>query len=155
MVVTGGKGGSSNAADEVNITVMVPPGTNVTLDDVSGDAEIGDIGGDLDVTCKGTGRVHCGSVRSASISISGVGAVRVGEVTGSLNARISGSGNIRVKSGTVTALDAKISGSGNFSFDGVTDTATLTISGVGNINVGKVKGNCNKRCTGVGNISVG
>jgi hypothetical protein len=155
VVVTGGKGGSSNAANEVNICIMVPPGTNVTLDDVSGDTRIGDVGGDLNVTVKGSGDILCGSVRSAALSISGSADVHIREVTRRLSAAISGSGNIKVKSGTVTALNVAISGSGKFGFGGVAETANLALSGSGNINVGKVTGECIKRCTGSGKIVVG
>ncbi|MFA6160588.1 MAG: DUF2807 domain-containing protein [Patescibacteria group bacterium] len=147
--------GSVSADNLTTIMVKVPRGTRLTLDDTYGNATIGDVDGSLNVSTKCSGKINCGRMRGATIEIFGDTDVHISEINGPLRAQIMGSGDIKVKSGAVTALNVQIMGTGDFRFGGVADTAMLSVLGSGDINVFKVKAKAIKQCLGSGDIKIG
>ncbi len=88
----------------------------------------------------GSGNIHAENAfqpASLSLNISGSGGIQLKNVvTPSVDATISGSGNIFIAAGDIAAQTLRISGSGSIDLLGVTGkTASADVSGSGNIKV--------------------
>lgn len=142
-------------AETVVVSVKVPRGADITLDKLNGNAQIGDVDGALDVDVNGLNEIRAGRLRTATISASGNSSVHIAEVNGPLSAQTSGLSHVKVKAGSASALNVQASGSSKFRFDGVADTAILSVSGMGRIDVAKVKARPIKKRSGMGEINVG
>lgn len=145
---------TDNCNGLIKITVKLPQGGAVRLEDVFGTSVIGDTDGDLQVEAS-NGSVQAGRVVNANLEISGVSKINVAEVNGTLDMEVSGCGNIRVNGGKVSKLDIEVSGTGHATFDGAADKAKLEVSGCGSINVASVKNKPKQEVSGVGKIKVG
>ncbi len=90
------------------------------------------------------------------MKVSGSGNIRSskGINTGSMNLRVSGSGNISLPSLVASGLDVTISGSGNTDvLGGKVNTAHFVVSGSGNINAEHIESvGCTAKVSGSGNI---
>jgi hypothetical protein len=160
IVIAGGNvtvisGSSSSNENIATVTVKVPKGADIDLGGVSGETLIGDVDGALNVNSKGNGTVRSGRMQGATVAVLGNGDVHISEVNGPLTAQIMGTGDIKVRSGAVTALTAQIMGTGDFTFGGVANTATLTVMGTGDIRVKEVKSRPRTQRMGTGDINVG
>jgi len=167
FVFTGGSGISSingqifvngKAVDmdrKITIEVEVPTGTTIKVGKLVGKAKIGDTMGNLTVNIQGTTEVEAGKVKNLSVSISGSGAAQVAQVSGNIDAEISGSGVVAVDGGNANSFSASVSGSGSVTFNGTAQTADLGVSGSGNIYLAECLTAARKRKSGSGRVRVG
>ncbi len=122
----------TNSAGEV--TVTLPTLTNVEL---TGSGDVGTIGNfnftDLSLLISGSGDFSfAGVCKNLNAKISGSGDIRAFDLpTEVVNARISGSGNMQLN--VSQTLDATISGSGDIIYKGTPTTVTKSISGSGSV----------------------
>lgn len=122
----------TNSAGEV--TVTLPTLTNVEL---TGSGDVGTIGNfnftDLSMLISGSGNFSfVGACKNLNAKISGSGDIRAFDLpTEVVNARISGSGNMQLN--VTRTLDATISGSGDIIYKGTPTTVTKSISGSGSV----------------------
>ena len=139
-----------------------------------GDWTIGNVQGRLRLSQAGAGDVRTGSAGPSDLSVVGWGDVTTGDIRGGLKALSSGSGDINVKSvsgpvdariagsgdivlaaGQVDMMTVSIAGSGAVSLRGVAKALNATIAGSGDITVAKVNGPVTKRIFGAGVVRVG
>jgi Putative auto-transporter adhesin, head GIN domain len=122
----------TNSAGEV--TVTLPTLTNVEL---SGSGDVGTIGTfnftDLSLFISGSGNFSfAGTCKKMNAKVSGSGDIRAFDLpTEVVTARISGSGNMQLN--VSQTLDATISGSGDIIYKGSPTTVTKSISGSGSV----------------------
>lgn len=140
----------------------------------SGDISLGRVQGDLAASVSGSGDLIADSARSAAVDVSGSGDVRVGAVReglrtsiqgsgdvsaavadGPVEARIIGSGDIRVRQGRATRLRAEIIGSGDIFYGGEAEALQAFIAGSGDIRVRKVDGTVERQVRGSGSVRIG
>ena len=82
--------------DQLIVTVTVPRGTRVEVNDIVGKATIGNTEGELRFSSAGYTDSTIGNVAAANVSLAGSGKVLVGNVAGDLKAETAGSGDIQV-----------------------------------------------------------
>jgi hypothetical protein len=135
---------------------------------------LGDVRGKLKVTQAGSGIVRAGSASAAELYSSGSGGIATGPISGSvaamnlgsgdidiasmngpLDARIAGSGRIRVDGGRASAMQASIAGSGDIALNGVAGSLKASVMGSGGIRVAHVTGAVSKAVMGSGEVRVG
>ena len=136
-----------------------------TVADVAGDATLRESGagsvrmgstGKLDVRLSGAGSVHATQVRQGlDATVSGAGGVTIDDLTGVMQAHLSGVGHIKVAQGHVGALRASISGVGGVDFGGQAESLDASISGFGGIRVKTVTGPVTKSISGGGHVTIG
>jgi hypothetical protein len=139
-----------------------------------GDWTLGNQSGPLRVSLAGSGDVHAGDSAAADIhvagssdtflraarggltaSIAGSGDVNANEVDGPLHAKVTGSGDVKVRGGAVSDMKAQVAGSGDVTFGGVAQTLEASIAGSGDVSVGKVTGSVVKHIAGSGDVRIG
>lgn len=104
----------------------------------SGDLDLNDVE-QLQGKISGSGNLKAKKVGRAEIGISGAGDMDLEEITGELDAQISGAGDITIRSGRVDLFKARVSGAGDINAKGVTArTADLNCRGAGDIVLGRV-----------------
>jgi hypothetical protein len=103
----------------------------------SGDAQIGDVHGPLDV------------------QIAGSGNVTVASINGPLSANIMGSGDVKIAGGRATTMSVSVAGSGNVDFRGVAETLKARVAGSGDVRARQVTGEVHKMIMGSGGVTIG
>lgn len=119
----------------------------------AGDISLDDVdGGELKV--RGAGDVTIRSLGSSSLTVSGVGNVTIDEVSGALNLRQSGVGNVNLRAGQLEDLVLVKSGVGNCNASEIRITsADLSSSGVGDVSIGHITTVRRYTKSGVGNVN--
>lgn len=145
----------SNSENVIKVTIYVPKETPIVASDINGKTVIGDIEGSLQIDSRGSGEFFVGSVSNTSINIQGSSEVTINQVTGNLSTKVQGSGEIKVKKGSVNLLQVNISGSGDFYFGGQAINANLKISGSGDVEIYYVENKPVVKVSGSGDINVG
>jgi len=102
----------------------------------SGDTQLGDIHGGLDV------------------QIAGSGDVTVASLNGPFQANIMGSGDVKIGGGRATTMSVTVAGSGNVDFRGVAETLKARVAGSGDIRARQVTGEVHKMIMGSGGATV-
>ena len=139
-----------------------------------GDWTLADVAGRLRLNQAGAGAARAGSAGSSDLSVVGAGGISVGQVRagltavssgagdiaaagvyGRLDARVGGSGNIDLASGSVGDMTVSIAGSGAVRFRGTARTLRAAIAGTGDISVEKVTGRVAKQVFGAGRVRIG
>lgn len=135
-----------------------------TVADVSGDAQLRESGvgsvrmgsaGRLDVRLSGSGNLRATTVGGLDASVSGAGGVTINELTGPMDAHVSGVGSVKVMGGAAGAVRASISGVGSIDFRGRAESLDAEISGIGGIRVKEVTGRVTKSISGGGHVTIG
>jgi len=136
-----------------------------TIADVAGEAELHQSGagavkmgaaGTLDLQLSGAASIHAVSVRDGlDAHLSGAGGLTVDSVSGPMEARVSGVGQIHVAGGRASRIRASVSGIGQVEFGGAAGDLDASISGLGQIRVKEVTGSVSKSVTGGGQIKIG
>ena len=127
-------GGWGNNYARIDLTVEVPAGTGIRVEDSSGSLEIVGVG-DVEVR-DGSGSMSLRDVGSVVVE-DGSGGLRIAEVTGDVDVEDgSGSVEIRSVSGNVTISD----GSGSIRVEGVGGTVLIDEVGSGGVSVRDVEG---------------
>lgn len=150
IVVSDGDGGNNT-----KIIIGVPKGSAVKVTSVQGNVVIGDTNGQLHANVFGSNDIKAGKVRDATLAVQGSGNISILAVNGNLSMTIQGSGNIRVRGGSVGSLMVNVMGSGNAKFNGEAMNANLFIMGSGDIDVASVKNKPVQNVMGSGDINVG
>ena len=134
--------------------VVVPVGTTVALNNVTGCVTIGDTDGPLTLRlCDGC-EVHAGRVASADVRIDGNSRVTIAEVDGGrLDVDVTGRGRVDA-GGEVGRFASTVHGAGDVQLRGCADEAQLTVEGSGHICVTRVRRGLASICVGSGDIAV-
>ena len=157
-------------AEYPTIDLHVPAGTALTIDDMDGAANVGDLNAPVRVYVASLD-ASFGDVTSAEIDRFGSGDISFGHVAESVSATLSGSGDIRVASagnvdvtkrgsgdvvlGAVTgAVSAEMRGSGDIRIASAHDV-DIKKRGSGDIELGEVRGAFRFEGAGIGDVDVG
>lgn len=140
-----------NRNGKLFIKVTVPKGSDVRVDDLVGNATIGDTYGPVRLeTTAGDSTV--GRTSTARISMAGSGKTQVGDVAGELRMEIAGSG--RIVAHNAGSVRADIAGSGDAVVANVASGVNVDIAGSGNFTAQKVNGPVKVDIAGSGNVKV-
>ncbi|HEY5106363.1 MAG TPA: DUF2807 domain-containing protein [Caulobacteraceae bacterium] len=121
----------------------------------AGDTRTG-AAGSADLSVAGSGVVETRAIRDGLEAVSsGAGDIAAEQVSGPLNVRIAGSGDIRAPTGQVTRMTADVAGSGDVRFGGVAQSLNASVAGTGGVIVAQVTGPVRKRVFGSGGVRVG
>lgn len=134
------------------IAVSVPKGTSVAVEDLAGNATIGDTDGPMKFSSAGYTESTIGNVSEAHISIAGAGRVTVGNVTGPLSVATAGNGDI--KAGDVASAKADIAGSGSIQVKHIARSLKVDIAGSGDFTAASVNGPTHVDIAGSGSVSI-
>jgi hypothetical protein len=137
--------------DNLTIKISVPRGTNVDVNDLVGDANIGDTQGALRFEAAASKAV-IGRVASANISLGGSGKLDIAAVTGELKLEIGGSGKVNV--GPTGDVHADIAGSGTGVFGPIAGGLHLSIAGSGDVTAARVNGPVHVDIAGSGSVKI-
>ena len=139
-------------ADNLFVKVTVPRGTDVNIDGLVGNADIGDTQAALRLDAAVT-NAKIGKVASAKIELGGDGRIDIAAVTGDLNLDVGGSG--KVKTGPIGDVRADIAGSGDAQFGAIANGLKLSIAGSGDVTAARVNGPVRIEIAGSGNVKIG
>jgi hypothetical protein len=138
------------------LNIHVAPGIGLGIDE-GGQAEyqVGDVGGPLNLDLSGAVHVQAGKTGALSLDLSGTGAVTVTQMSGALQASLSGLGSLDIAGGTVGAASMELSGRGSVQFDkGTIGKLTLSSSGTSNITIGATVGDASIEVSGISNVKI-
>lgn len=158
-----------DAAAYPTVRLRVPVATALTINGMDGNARIGDIAAPLSVHAASVD-LTAGNVTTATIDRSGSGRIELGDVSGSMVARLGGSGDFIVGmageadiekrgSGDINvghvegAFNAQVRGSGDVSAADV-GTASIEKHGSGNVRFGRIAGGLSYVSFGIGDADV-
>jgi len=133
------------------ITVTVPKGADVRIEDLVGNARVGDTYGPLRLeTTAGDSTV--GRTATARISMAGSGKTDVADVAGELRLEIAGSG--RIVAHNAGSVRADVAGSGDAFVGAVANGIGVDIAGSGDFTAQKVNGPVKIDIAGSGNVKI-
>lgn len=135
----------------LTVKVTVPRGADVNVQDLVGDATIGDTMGALRFEAA-TSRARIGRISRAKISLGGTGRIDIAGVTGELDLEMGGSGKIVV--GSAGSVKADIAGSGDAQFGPITGGLSLDIAGSGDVTAARVNGPTHIDIAGSGTVRI-
>ena len=138
--------------DFPTVTVRVPSGTDVDLDDVAGRLTAGDLNGAFAMNSSGSMRATIGDVSSAEVGASGSGTIVLGDVSGGLEAVFSGSADLTV--GTSQNASVRISGSSDIDLGAIASAFEVSVSGSGDVRAASINGNLAVNVRGSGSVIV-
>ncbi len=151
------------------VNIRMPSGMPLTIDDMDGQAAIGDLNAPLTIFAASLDAT-IGNVTSADIDRLGSGDISLGHITGALNADLSGSGDIAAAS--AGAVNIQKRGSGNVDLGPIAREFVLNMRGSGDIDVhsaatadiqkrgsgdvrfGTVRGELLYRSAGIGDVDI-
>lgn len=142
---------SGDPAELALFKISVPKGTDLSVDGLIGEAEIGDLGGDLKFEVSAVD-AQIGNVSTAALHVSGSGDIHLGNVAGELIIEIAGSGS--VEAGNADSAEVSIAGSGDVSIGDVRRGLKAEIAGSGDIQVKSVNGPVSAELAGSGDVSI-
>lgn len=152
------------------VDILMPAGTPLVIDDMDGEANIGDLNAPLTIFAASLDAT-IGNVTSADIDRFGSGDITLGHVSGALNANLSGSGDISAASAGSVNIQKR--GSGNVSLGPIALRFTANMRGSGDIDVhsaaaadiqkrgtgdvrfGTVRGELLYQSAGIGDVDIG
>lgn len=142
-----------NREDNPRLTVhlTVPRHANVDVDDMIGDATIGDTEGPLSFGAVAT-KARIGKVGPAKISLAGSGRVDIAQVNGDLSLDIAGSG--KITTGSTGSVKADLAGSGDAVLGNINGGVNLDIAGSGSFTATRVNGPVHVDIAGAGNVKI-
>ena len=133
------------------VKVTVPRGSDVNIEGLVGDADIGDTQAALRLEAAVT-NAKVGKVSSAKIELGGDGRIDIASVTGDLDLDIGGSGKVKV--GSTGNVHADIAGSGDAEFGAIANGLKLSIAGSGDVRAARVNGPVRIEIAGSGNVRI-
>ena len=142
---------SRNDTGDLFVKVSVPRGTDVNVEDLVGNAYIGDTMGPLRFEAAAT-TAKIGHVTKAKIDVGGSGHIEIAGVSGALDIDMGGSGKIVV--GSVGSVKADIAGSGDAQFGDIPGGLSLDIAGSGNVVAAHVNGPTHIDIAGSGSVRI-
>ncbi|HWE05793.1 MAG TPA: hypothetical protein VG274_03740 [Rhizomicrobium sp.] len=141
----------SQRADNLTIKVTVPKGASVDVNDLVGDATIGDTQGALHFEAAST-KARIGRVARADVSLGGAGKLDIAQVSGPLHLEVGGSGKVTV--GPTQSVHADIAGSGDAQFGAIAGGLSLDIAGAGDVSAASVNGPTHIDIAGSGSVKI-
>lgn len=142
---------SRRQTDNLFVRVTVPKGTEVRVDDLVGNANIGDTYGVLHFGAAAT-TAHIGHVKEAHVDVGGSGKIFITQVDGTLSLDVGGSGKINV--GPTQEVKADIAGSGDVTLGPVAGGMKLDIAGSGDVSAPRVNGPVHVEIAGSGSVKI-
>ena len=139
------------SAHNLTVRVTVPRGTDVAIESLVGDADIGDTQGTLRLEAAAT-KAKIGRVASANIEIGGSGRVDIAAVTGTLKLDVGGSG--KISTGPIGNLRADLAGSGDAEFGPINGGLDLDIAGAADVTAARVNGPTKVTIAGSGSVRI-
>jgi Putative auto-transporter adhesin, head GIN domain len=136
---------------DLDVHVVVPKGTSMRVENMIGDATIGDTEGDLNFEATSS-RATIGRTRNAHIDMAGSGRIQLADVAGELHLEIAGSGNVKAQSSK--SVHAEIDGSGSAVLGPIQNGLHLEIDGTGDFNAASVNGPVHVAIAGAGSVSI-
>jgi len=140
-----------NKPSDLVVRIVVPKGTDLNVEDLIGDATIGDTMGPLRFEATAT-KARIGTVTSAKISMDGSGRVDIAEVKGPLDLDIAGSGKVTV--GPAREVNADIAGAGDAALGPIARGIDLDIAGSGDVTAASVNGPVHIDIAGSGSVKI-
>jgi len=135
----------------ITVRVEVPKGTELTVDDFVGDADIGDLEGPLKFSAAAVD-AKIGKVTTAELELAGAGDIEIAEVSGTFTLEIAGSGDVRV--GSTGGAKVEIAGSGEANIGAVAGGVRVAIAGSGDVTVASVSGPVDIDIAGAGSVTI-
>ena len=135
----------------LQVKIAVPKGTALNVNDMIGDATIGDTMGPLTFEAAAT-TAKIGRVGEAKLSMAGSGRIDVAEVNGPLSLEIAGSGKIHV--GHSGPVRAEVAGAGDTQLGDIAGGLKVEIAGSGNVAALSVNGPVKVEIAGSGSIKI-
>jgi hypothetical protein len=135
---------------DLTVHVTVPRGTSVNVDDLVGDAHIGDTMGPMKFSAVSTNS-QIGRVQGAKIELAGSGKVVVADVGGDLSVETAGAG--KIQTGNAQDVHADVAGSGSIN-TGAIQSLHLDIAGSGDFSAAKVNGPTHVDIMGSGSVNI-
>lgn len=142
---------TTESANDVKVTIALPPGTAFAVDGYIGNALVGDIDAAVEINAT-AGKVMIGRVKNASIEVDGSADVTLGAVEGTLSLETSGSGSL--KAGSAGATSLSISGSGEADIASVSGRLAIDVSGSADVEIGHVDSATEIDIAGSGDIRI-
>ena len=133
------------------IKMVVPRGADLRVDDLIGDATIGDTMGPLHFEATAT-KARIGKVTSAHVAMDGTGRIEIAAVDGPLDLDVAGSGKVTV--GPTRAVKADIAGAGDAALGPVAGPLDLDIAGSGDVTAASVNGPVHIDIAGSGSVKI-
>lgn len=135
----------------LNVKITVPRGSDVRVDDLIGDAEIGDTMGPLHFSAVSTNST-IGRVADTHVSLAGSGKVTIGDIAGDLQVETAGAGKIIV--GNVKSVHADVAGAGAIEAAAINGGLNLDIAGSGDFTAQRVNGPMHVDIAGSGSVRI-
>ncbi|GAB4539005.1 MAG: hypothetical protein Tsb0010_17550 [Parvularculaceae bacterium] len=135
------------------IRVTAPRGLALSISDMIGRVEAGDIGGAFSMENRFVGEIEIGDVASAEVDISGATDLNISDIAGALDVQVSGAAEIYARS--AESADIDVSGAGEIDLGEVRGGVTVRSSGAGDISIDSVSGPVEARLSGAGNMEIG
>jgi len=135
----------------LSVKITLPRGSDVRVDDLIGDAEIGDTMGPLHFSAVSTNST-IGRVSDAHVSLAGSGKVTIGDIAGDLHAETAGSG--KIITGTTKSVHADVAGSGAIETGAINGGLNLDIAGSGDFSAARVSGSTHIDIAGSGSVRI-
>jgi hypothetical protein len=140
-----------NETGDLFVKVTVPRGTDVNVQDLVGDAYIGDTMGALRFDAA-VSQAKIGRVSKAKIELGGTGKIDIASVTGELSIDMGGSG--KITAGPTGSVKADIAGSGDAQFGNIGGGLSLDIAGSGDVTAAHVNGPVHIDIAGSGSVRI-
>jgi hypothetical protein len=141
----------NDSTKDLDVHVVMPKGTSLRVEDMIGDANIGDTEGDVSFEAAASKAV-IGRTREAHISMAGEGKIQLAPVSGDLHLDIEGAGDIKAQSSK--SVHAEISGSGSAYLGPIQNGLHLEINGTGDFNAASVNGPVHVEINGAGSVNI-
>ena len=145
---------SSSSGNNNSVTLKVPIGTAIQLNASSQAVFIGDVDGNLNLHASGQSECQIGSMKNASIALSGQSEAAVSAVNGTLSTQSSGQSSITVKSGSVSNITAQSSGQSDIVANVQAENGNLSASGQSDISVAHIKNKPLVSSSGMSDVTV-
>lgn len=143
---------NSNKPGQLQITIVIPRGTPIDVEETAGNVAIGNTMGPLKFSVQGYTESSVGQVTSAKLDMAGSGKLFVAGVSGDAEVDTAGSGNIRI--GDVGRVKAEIAGSGSISVGNVMTGTNVEIAGSGDFSAANVRGPVDASIAGSGSVTI-
>jgi hypothetical protein len=136
---------------DLDVHIVVPKGMPVGVEDMIGDATIGDTEGDVHFEATDS-HATIGRTKEAHITMAGTGKVQLADVSGDLHLEIAGAGNVKAQSSK--SVHAEIAGSGSAYLGPIREGLHLEIDGSGDFNAASVNGPVHVDINGAGSVNI-
>ncbi len=145
------KDGAQRHTTNLFVRVTIPKGTDVRVEDLVGNANIGDTYGVIHFAAAAT-KAQIGHVKEAHIEVDGSGKINIAQIDGPLHIEVDGSG--KITAGSSQEVHAEINGSGDVTLGPVNGGMSLDIKGSGDVATPRVNGPVHVEIGGSGSVKI-